>query len=395
MMDALQRQRLFVASCAGMFMFGIVLALLGTLFGLPEMRERLQVNLAQQGDLFFLLYFGILLANLVAGPMIDRAGHRPVLLASSFFVTVALLGFAGAQSFLTAAMAALLLGVGGAGLNTAATALVSDLYEDARGSMLSYLGIFFGIGALFIPLLAASISVLFSVGQLLLFSAALAAACLVAYAVLRFPPARETGGFSLGEMIGVARNPGVLLFGVVLFCQSGNEAAIGGWTSTYLGTRGADPNTATWVLSGYWAGMMAGRGLSGYLMRRVNNSRMVLASALGALLGCVVLISASSVAVMAAGVAFTGLSFAAIFPGILAMAGDRYARFAGTVFGLLFSMAVVGGMIFPWAIGHLGQSFGVRSGLFLPIAGTAAIVLLINVISRRDATSRGEASGHR
>ena len=59
MLQARQRAMLFAAACAGMFIFGVVLALLGTLFGLPAMRERLGVNLAQQGDLFLLLYAGV------------------------------------------------------------------------------------------------------------------------------------------------------------------------------------------------------------------------------------------------------------------------------------------------------------------------------------------------
>src|SRR5207244_8673699 len=73
---------MFLAHCAGIFLFGIVLALLGTLFGLPEVRARLRVNLGQQGDLFLILYFGVFLSSLVAGPLIDRMGNKLVLMRS-------------------------------------------------------------------------------------------------------------------------------------------------------------------------------------------------------------------------------------------------------------------------------------------------------------------------
>jgi len=81
---------MFLAACAGIFLFGIVLALLGTLFGLPEVRARLRVNLGQQGDLFLILYFGVFLSSLVAGPLIDRMGNKLVLMVSALLVTARL-----------------------------------------------------------------------------------------------------------------------------------------------------------------------------------------------------------------------------------------------------------------------------------------------------------------
>ena len=80
-----------------MFTFGMVIALLGTLFGLPEMRQRLDIDLAQQGDLFSILSFGLLLSSLVAGPVLDRFGAKPVLTSAAALATVALLAFALAQ----------------------------------------------------------------------------------------------------------------------------------------------------------------------------------------------------------------------------------------------------------------------------------------------------------
>jgi len=383
MTDSIRRKPLFLASCAGMFMFGLVLALLGTLFGLPEMRERLHVSLAQQGNLFLILYLGILVANLIAGPAIDRLGHRAVLLASSLLAAMALVGFAMAQGFWLAAASSLLLGMGGAGLNTATTALVSHLFGEARGSMLSYLGIAFGIGALFIPLAASTLARHFSIVDLLLISALLAALCVVPYSLLRFPEAREAGHLTLLENWRVARYPGVLLFAFVLFLQSGNEAAIAGWTSTYLGTRGASAEIATRILAVYWAAMITGRALAGYLLRRFSNEKIILGSAVSSMAGCAVLYAAPSIPMMTAAVVLVGLCFASIFPATLGLAGDRYPHSAGTVFGLLFSVAVLGGMTFPWAMGHIGQAFGVRPGMILPIAGTAGIALLIRSISRR------------
>src|SRR5438093_2594304 len=76
------RRPLFLASGAAMFVFGITLAALGALFGLPETRGRLHVDLAQQGDIFMLLYAGVFVSTIIVGPIIDSFGNKTVLTTS-------------------------------------------------------------------------------------------------------------------------------------------------------------------------------------------------------------------------------------------------------------------------------------------------------------------------
>ncbi|HUP48156.1 MAG TPA: MFS transporter [Thermoanaerobaculia bacterium] len=383
-MSAAGRRRLFWAACGGMFVFGIVLAVLGVLFGLPEMRERIGVDLAQQGAIFLLLFFGVLVSTLITGPVFDSFGSKAVLASSAVIVTAALVAFSVSRSFIAAGVAAVALGFGGGGLNTAANALIADLYVDERGAMLNYLGMFFGFGALFIPLLAAVITGMLSISQLLLIAASMAGAAALAYILLPFPAPRESVGFSIFASIAASRrHPGVMLFAVLLFFQSGNESAIGGWTSTYIGSLGASAQVATWILAGYWAALMAGRLLSGRIVGAVGKERLVLMSGIGSALGAGILYMSRSLTMLAIGAVITGLSFAAIYPTTLAMAADRYQRNAGTIFGLLFAVGLIGGMLFPWALGHISHAAGVRAGMVLPLIGAVMITLLVIVISRQ------------
>jgi MFS transporter, FHS family, glucose/mannose:H+ symporter len=386
MARAVSREPLFASACGGIFVFGIVLALLGTLAGLPEIRARFgfEQDLAAQGNLFLLLFLGIFAATVVVGPLIDRFGNKTVLVVSSALVALALGGFIVAEGFGAAALAAVLLGLGGGGLNTATNVLVSDLYDESRGPRLNVLGVFFGIGALFVPLTAAGLSARIGTTPLLAVSAGLAVACLLAYAMLRFPPPTEAEGFSFSQVAEVVRYPGVLLFATLLFFQSGNEASIGGWTSTYVGHMGWDAATATWVLAGYWAALMIGRLLSARLLAAVSKPRLVLLSGVGSALGALLLLAADSLALMTAGVTLMGLSFASVYPTTLAMVGDRYRRFTGTVFGVLFSIALLGGMLFPWLIGQVSQAMGVRSGMVVPLAGAVMICAIVSIIAARD-----------
>lgn len=384
----MHRRHLFAAACAGMFVFGIVLALLGTLFGMPAMRLRLGVDLSQQGDLFLLLFVGVCSATLAVGPLIDRFGNKMVLLLSAVFVAAGLLGLAVAHSMLTAGVSVVVMGAGGGGLNTAANVLVSDIYGHNRGPMLNLLGIFYAFGALFIPLVVASIAAVLPIPQLLVASSLLPGLCVIAYAVCDFPPAREGHNMAWRELVEVVRYPGLLLFALLLCVESGIENVIGGWTSTYVGSMGAGVRTATWVLTAYWAALMLGRLCATRFLHYLNKLQLVLLSAIGSAVGTMLLLSTRSVPVIAAGVAFYGFACAAIYPTVLAIVGDRYPRYAATVFGLLFAVGLAGGAVFPWTVGQISQSTTLRWGMLVSLVGAIIVSTVAAAISRRTTALR-------
>jgi MFS transporter, FHS family, glucose/mannose:H+ symporter len=374
--DTIRRGVLFGGAATGIFVFGIVMAVLGTLFGLPEMRARLHISLAQQGNMILLLYLGILLATLVAGPVIDAIGNKIILVAASALVAAGMTGFAMVHSYGEATIPAVLLGLGGGGLNISTNVLVSDLYGESRGPMLNILGIFYGIGALCIPLLAGVIEGHFAIAPQLFFCSALAAACALLFLSMRFPPASAPQSWSFREALNVARYPGVLVLAFLLFCQSGNEASIGGWTSTYVGQAGLGAKAATFILAGYWAMLMLGRIVVARLLPSVGKIQMVLASGIGAVIGAAILLTTRNEVMLVVGVLLIGFSYAAIFPTTLAIAGDAYLQFAGTVFALVIAIALFGGMSFPWIVGHISQAYGVRYGMIVPLLGAAGICVL-------------------
>lgn len=204
------------------------------------------------------------------------------------------------------------------------------------------------------------------------------------FSALRFPSAAAAQSFSWREALQVARYPGVLVLGFLLFCQSGNEASIAGWTSTYAGEAGFPARTATFILAAYWAALMTGRFVVARLLKSMSKERLVLVSGIGAFLGAGLLLANRSVVMLGLGVLVLGFSYAGVFPTALAIAGDSYSKLSGTVFGLIFGIALVGGMSFPWTVGQFSQAWGVRYGMMVPLVGAAAIC----VLARRILSSR-------
>jgi hypothetical protein len=80
-----------------------------------------------------------------------------------------------------------------------------------------------------------------------------------------------------------------------------------------------------------------------------------------------------------------GLGFASIYPVALGFAGGRYQERSGTVFGILFSIALTGGMTMPWAVAQVSQAWSLRRGMLFIAVGAGMIALLSRVLRRPEA----------
>jgi fucose permease len=375
--------RLQASAWAGIFVFGIVMAILGAI--LPSLFERIGFGAGAAGNLFLTMNFAMLVTSLFFGPLVDRFGFKALLAVSALLVAGAFLLLSRATSYGLVLAAAVVLGIGGGGLNGGTNALTSDLHEgEKRASALNVLGIFFGFGALSIPFLIGTLRDVLGLGRILLLATGLALVPFVIYAVLRFPKAKQAQGFPLKEAAPLVRSPLLWLAAFILFFQSGNEFTVGGWISTYLEkTFGFGPGPAALVLAGYWAAVMAGRLVSSRLVRKVGNEKLILGSAALALVAAALMAFAPSGAAAAAGAVAIGLGFAAIYPTTLAIVGGRFAAFTGTAFSIVISVGLVGGMLAPWLAGKIAEASSLRRGLVIPVFNCAMIVVLTALLARQ------------
>ena len=389
-MPAVRTAWLTGGAYAGMFVFGIVMALLGAV--LPLISKEVGFDLAEAGNLFLVMNFAMLVSMLTLGLMIDRFGQKPVLVGGSLSVATALALLANASGYGTILASAALLGVGGGALNGATNTLVSDLHSDPRkkSSALNLLGVFFGFGALFLPFSIGAMLDTLGLAPILYMAVALAAAPAALFVSLPFPKAKQSGGVPLSEVVRLGRTPLVLLLAFLLFFQSGNEFIVGGYLSTYLTTDiDSSMASASYLLAAYWGAIMVTRLISSRLLMWVKDTTLVLLSGICSALAVSLLLMARSELVAAAAVALIGVGFASIYPTTLGVAGRRFEAYSGTVFGLIFAVALVGGMLLPWAVGQAAAVAGLRSALVVAVVNSGMIVVLQWVILRKLRSSKG------
>ena len=145
------KKLIFWAACIGMLFFGIIFITLGSIA--PDLKEKLSLDEIESGTLFSILPFGILVGSLFFGPIVDKFGYKILLSISCLLMFFGFEGIAYVTSQSLIKICVFLIGSGGGAVNGATNALVSDISERDKAANLNLLGVFFGIGALGMPLI--------------------------------------------------------------------------------------------------------------------------------------------------------------------------------------------------------------------------------------------------
>ncbi len=389
-MSAHGQRPIFAAAAVGMLLVGIVLTTLGAV--LPSIIERLGLDRAEAGSLLSMLSLGILAGSLVFGPIVDRRGYKGLLAAAVLLIALGLEGIAFAPSGAVLAASAFTTGLGGGLVNGATNALVADISAEGRAAGLSYLGVFFGIGAFGVPLLLGLLRDRFGDAGVVAGIGAIVALVPAYYAAVRFPEPKQPQGIPLRQALGLLRDPALVLLGVILFFESGMEITVGGWTATYVSEELAlPPERALYLLSLYWLGMTGARLAQGWLLTRVSSVTVLASSLAIAFTGALILIGARSSAAAGTGTVLAGAGFAAVFPIVLGYTADRYAHLSGTAFSVVFVMALTGGTVLPYVTGVLGDTYGLRPSLAIVPAGLVCVAVLFAVVRPRLRMAPGAA----
>jgi MFS transporter, FHS family, glucose/mannose:H+ symporter len=364
-------------ACAGMFGFGIVMALLGAI--LPLLAERSHFDLGQAGELFLAMNAAMLVTTLGIGPLLDRFGHKVPLIIAPLWAIAALSILSTAARFPAVVMAVIFLGIAGGALNQAANTLIADLYQDVhkKTAALNVLGVFFGFGALFIPFTVGSLLRTLGLAQILYIAMGLSLLPTFLSIPLAFPPPHQPEGVSPAEVRKLLRQPLLLAFSLLLFFESGNEFILGGYLTTYLTHNlGATVSTASYLLAVYWSALMVGRIILSRAALRRTGGELILAGAAAVVVTMSLFLASHSILLATVFVFLTGFSTAAIFPTALGLAGAGYAAYSGTVFSILVGTALVGGATLPWAVGKIGAAWNLGTALLLVVFDGLAILAL-------------------
>jgi fucose permease len=365
---------LIFSTIVAIFVYGMLSAMLGTI--LPDLSDRFRLSPRQNGTIAFAQALGLIIASLGVGPLIDNEGKKLGLIIGLALIATALFALPRASGFRSILFLLFLLGVGGGIVVTGANALVSDVGEAHRATALNMVNLFFGLGGLATPFIAAN---LFGRNwvRLCYTIAALTVVSLAIEASTKMPEPTRTGGFVLADAAPVLGRPLLFLLGLFLFLYVSCEVGIWNWLPRHLIAQGIPESRALNILSlGFALGLLIGRVGVSPIFIRVPAITVLLCASVVIAISTFLMLRLSNPLTAAILVFLAGLSMAPVFPTTLAIVGDNFPRMAGTAIGFVITCGWIGLAVSSRIIGFIAGGDPRRLKKALLVLPVSAVLMV-------------------
>src|SRR5262249_5515694 len=131
------------ASCMSFFALGLITAALGP--ALPDLAASASSSLATIGMVFTALFLGSLITQLLAGPLNDWLGQRPVLLVGIGLLVAGTCGIAASPALPLTLASAVVAGLGHGAVDVSTNVLIAEVFAARSAAALNLLNVFFGV----------------------------------------------------------------------------------------------------------------------------------------------------------------------------------------------------------------------------------------------------------
>ena len=364
---------LILAAILAIFVYGMIAAMLGTI--LPELSERFHLTPSQNGTIASAQAIGLILASLGVGPLLDNEGNKLGMVLGLVFISIALFALPRSPGFRTILLLLFLLGVGGGTLVTAANSLVSDVGAAHRATALNLVNLFFGLGGLATPFIAAN---LFKRNWVRLCNTiAFLAVTTLAIEMLTQMPGPTGTGFILADAGPVLGRPVLFLIGLFLFLYIGCEVGMWNWLVRHLIAQGIPESRALNILSlGFALGLLIGRAGILPILSHVPAITVTLIGSVAMAVTTFLALRTNKPAAAAVLVFLSGISMAPVFPTTIAIIGDTFPRMTSTAIGFVITCGWTGLAVSSRVIGAIAGGDPRRLKKALLVIPASAVLMV-------------------
>ncbi len=387
--------RLTIGAFYAFFIFGFADNMKGAT--IPALLSDLHLSYSQGGTILLGAYIGFLIATLLTGILADLAGKKAVIFVAGAALLIGIAGYSTFSSFWLLMAAMLVLGVGIGSIELGGNAMIVELHGADRGRFLNLLAVFHGLGSMVAPFYAGQMLADGASWRLVYRLALIPVVLLPAYFLfLRYPHQRQApranGGLQKVWRSAVSSEMACFYLLIGAYCAA--EIGIGSWIVEFLQkAKGQSVIASSLYLSLYFGLIMLGRLLGSFVVERAGYFRIMLLAASASIL-CLTL-GVFGPPALAPLVPLTGLFFSVIFPTTTAAVSGRHQENVGTLLGLLFTFAGIGGMVGPWMVGVAGDALGIQPGFGTLISMCVLMVAALTALTRLTAQRKAGAPSER
>jgi fucose permease len=372
---------LIFAAILAIFVYGMIAAMLGTI--LPELSERFHLTPTQNGTIALVQALGLIIASLAVGPLLDTQGDKVGLILGLSCIAVALFLLPRSPGFTTILLLLFLLGMGGGIVVTGANALANSVSGEHSAIALNLVNLFFGLGGLTTPFIAANIFKRNWV-PLCYTVASLTVAALLVQAFSKMPPPAGNAKFLLADVGPILGHPLLFMLGFFLFLYITCEVGVWNWLPRHLIAQGIPESRALNILSlGFALGLLIGRVGVSPILAHVSPIDVTLGASIAMAITTYLMLQTNKPSMAFALVFIAGLSMAPVFPTTLAITGAAFPRMTGTALGFVITCGWVGLAVSSWIIGAIagGDPRRLKKALLL-FPASAVLMVVLNLAIR-------------
>jgi fucose permease len=372
---------LIFAAILAIFVYGMIAAMLGTI--LPELSERFHLTPTQNGTIALVQAFGLIIASLGVGPLLDTQGDKVGLILGLACISVALFFLPRSTGFRGILLLLFLLGMGGGIVVTGANALANSVSGEQSAIALNLVNLFFGLGGLTTPFIAANIFKRNWV-RLCYTVASLTVAALIVQAISKMPAPSGNAQFLLADVGPILGRPLLFMLGLFLFLYITCEVGVWNWLPRHLIAQGIPESRALNILSlGFALGLLIGRVGVSPILAHAPAVDVTLGASIAMAITTFLMLQTNKPGPAFALVFIAGLSMAPVFPTTLAITGAAFPRMTGTALGFVITCGWVGLAVSSWIIGAIagGDPKRLKKALLL-FPASALLMVVLNLAIR-------------
>lgn len=369
---------LIFAAILAIFVYGMIAAMLGTI--LPDLSDRFRLTPTQNGTIALVQALGLIIASLGVGPLLDTEGDKAGLILGLICIAFALFFLPRAGGFRDILLLLFLLGMGGGIVVTGANALANSVGGANSAIVLNLVNLFFGLGGLATPFIAANIfkknwvRLCYSIAGLTVLS-------LFVQAAARMPAPTGRARLPLADIGPILGRPVLFMLGFFLFLYITCEVGVWNWLPRHLIAQGVPESRALNILSlGFALGLLIGRLAVSPILARAPAIEVTLCASIAMAVTTFLMLQTNKPGLAFLLVFLAGLSMAPVFPTTLAITGAVFPRMTGTALGFVITCGWVGLAVSSRVIGSIAGDDPRRlKRALLLFPGSAILMIALNV----------------
>lgn len=334
MSQIVNRNKLFLGSCFALITTAMAFGIRAGV--LSQLGKEFQLSSQELGYVNQMAFLGFPIAMIIGGPLYNALGPKKIIWVAFVTHVLGLIMTIFSGGFWTLLISTFFVGFGNGTVEAACNPMISDMYEgNEKTKMLNRFHMWFP-GGIVIGSLLSQFMTSADMGWQLQIGAILIPA--VGYAFLffgqAFPASQEEGAVSTGENLKAMLSPLYIFMLACMALTAISEFGPEQWIGPILGKAGASPMIILALVTGL---MAVGRYFAGPIVHSINPTGVLLASAIFATIGVVLMSQATGPMVYVSAVIFA-IGVCYFWPTMIGFVAENLPRTGA------FGLSIMGGM---------------------------------------------------